>query len=239
MVNAFSYPRTGAHFLNYCLTGLFDYIALPHSHLHHKEAIEREAELNPEVLYALKLRESGAAYVPVHFDWLSNGIHGLAAESEREMIVLIRDPIATAYSRYRVQHDRFRDLEEFSGAWLRAELLEYSKFYSHAFTVLEQQGERGLLLRWEDLVAGPQALENIAAFLNIRPKLNPSFVWSVMRFDNAVKDGERTFYRSGNNGAWTADERWLEAMRSMQDISFERFGYSSGVDYVCSVAVGR
>ena len=234
-VNCFSYPRAGGHFLNYCLSGLFDFIWLPQSHLHDPEAIGRQTELNPDVLYALQLREPGP-WRPVFFDWISNGIHGVATASEFDVIVLIRDPIATAYSRYRVQRDRFKDLAQFGSAWIRAELLHYSAFYDQAFVALESLQDRGLLLRWEELVAGPEALERVAAFLNIVPKLWPSFVWSLTRFDTFVKPGDRTFYRSGSNVAWREDKQWVATLSELEDLSFERFGYPSLVAHLDAVS---
>lgn len=138
-------------------------------------------------------------------------MHGVPVESDRPSLVLIRDPVATDYSRYRVQRDRWRDLDELSMDWLQAELLHYSSFYDQALTVLEHQ-ERGLLLRYEELVAGPEALQKVADFLRIRPKLEPSFVWRVTRFENFVQPGARTFYRCGSNSAWTTDERWVTAL---------------------------
>jgi hypothetical protein len=231
-IKTFAYPRTGSHYFTYCLTGLFDLIALPNGYLHNQEAIERQNELNPDVLYALGLRESGALLQPVHFDPLSNGTHGLSTESESQIVVLIRDPIATAYSRYRVERDRWGGVTELTADWMRDELVHYADFYDHAFAVLARQQNRGLLLRWEDLVAGPQALERLATFVGVVPKLRPAFVWSLMRFENFVRPGNRTFYRSGRNEAWTADTTWRSVLSSMRDLSFERFGYTSVANYL-------
>jgi hypothetical protein len=118
--NGFAYPRTSGHFFNYCLTGLFVYIPLPHSYLHNQDAIERQRELKPDVLYALQLRESDALCCPVHFEWPTNGVHGVATESDRPTIVLIRDPMATFYSRYRTRREGWHNLSELSADWLRA-----------------------------------------------------------------------------------------------------------------------
>jgi hypothetical protein len=234
-VNGFAYPRTGGHFFAYCLTGLFDYISLPHPYMHNQEAVDRQTELNPEVLYALQLRESAAPFRPVYFEWLSNGVHGVAKESDLATMVLIRDPVATVYSRYRTQREGWHNLTELSVDWLRAELLHYASFYDEALAVLSRQQDRGLLVRFEDLVAGPQSLDRVTSFLGISPKLEPSFVWRLMRFDNVVKPGARTFYLAGDNAAWATDEGWIAALSTMQDLSFERFGYGSVASYLGSV----
>ncbi len=236
-VNGFAYPRTGGHFFNYCLTGLFDYISLPHPYMHIQEAIERQTELNPEVLYALLLREVAAPFCPVHFEWLSNGVHGVPRESDLPTIVLIRDPVATVYSRYRTRREGWHNVSQLSVEYLRAELLHYTSFYDEALAVLSRQTDRGLLVRFEDLVAGPQSLDRVVAFIGTTPKLQTSFVWNLMRFDNVVKPGTRTFYLAGDNTAWATDEPWIAALSSMKDLSFERFGYSSVVTYLGSIGV--
>src|SRR5579872_3299530 len=74
-VNFFAYPRTGGHFFYYCLSGLFDLVVSPHQFLHHEEALDRQNELNPDVLYALDLREPDVPYRPVRADALVAGVH--------------------------------------------------------------------------------------------------------------------------------------------------------------------
>jgi hypothetical protein len=128
-IDFFSYPRTGAHFLHYCLSGLFDLISLPHPYLKHAEAIDRQQELNADVLYALGLREAGLPFRPVYFNTHRTGMHGLPAEADGSILVLTRDPIATAYSRFRVDRERWGGVADLTPKWLSNELRGYSTFY--------------------------------------------------------------------------------------------------------------
>jgi hypothetical protein len=228
----FGFPRTGAHFLNYCLSGLFDVVSPPHPYLWHQEAVDRRSELNPDALYALGLREPCTPFQPLRINSMAAGVHGVPVESEYLMLVLIRDPIATAYSRYLVERDRWGGLEKLSAEFLRGQLLSYVDFYDKAFAVLARQGDRGMLMRWEELVAGPWPLERLVSFVGLVPKLRCSYVWSVTRFENFVKPGNRTFYRSGKNDAWKIDPEWVQLLPQMKDFSFERFGYRPMVDYL-------
>jgi hypothetical protein len=228
-INVFAYPRTGSHFLHYCLSGLFDLVSFSHPHLDNEEAINREKELNPEVLYMLGLRDPQVPWQPIYFNPLSTGTHGLPAVSKFPSLVLIRDPIATAYSRYRVERDRWGGVTTLTTDWLRIELLRYSDFYRQALNVLADLKQSGLLVRWEDLVAGPNALERVIAFTRHPPKLRPLFVWSATQFANFVQPGNRTFYRSGSSDAWRSDSEWVKALSRMESLSFsfEVFGYTS------------
>jgi hypothetical protein len=226
-VNLFAYPRCGSHFFLYCMAGLYDIVTSNDPRLSPAEVIDRATELNPDVLYALTLREPGVALHPVHFNANNNGMHGLPTESERLTIVLIRDPVATVYSLFRFWRDRLGLVTDLTTEWLASQFLSYADFYDRALEVLARQKERGLLVRWEQLVAGPQALESITEFTGIAPKLRPSFVWSMTQFENFVRPGERTFYRSGTNAAWSADPLWGEILSRVGEFSFERFGYGS------------
>jgi hypothetical protein len=234
-VNVFAYPRTGSHFFFYCLSGLFDLVAFAHPHLNDAEAIDRERELNPEMLYLLGLHDPRVPRHPIYFNALTTGTHGFPAVSAFLTIVLIRDPIATAYSRYRVDRDRWGDATVLTSDWLRSELFRYSDYYNQALNVLADQEERGLLVRWEDLVVGKEALERVVAFTKHTPKLKPSFVWSATRFENFVRSGKRTFYRSGTNSAWQVDSEWVEVLSRVESPSFERFGYASIGEYLANI----
>jgi hypothetical protein len=232
-VDYFAYPRTGSHFFHYCLSGLFDLVTSFQPYLKHPEVRDRQNELNPDVLYALSLREPGAAFQPLHIN-APTGMHGLAEDSDGTVIVLIRDPIATAYSRYRVERDRWHGISQLTPEWLREELSRYCTFYDRSFEVLDRQGQSGLLVRWEDLVEGPAVLQQTAVFLDLVPKLSASFVWSMMRFRNVVGPSPRTFFRCGTNTAWTADPQWVETLGDLDSFSFERFGYQSADAYLSS-----
>lgn len=225
--NFFSYPRTGSHLFFYCAAGLFDLVGRAREKLDNAEAVSRELELNPEVLYALNLREPGVPFQPVILDPEATGPHGVPMASERKSIILIRHPLATAYSRLRVEVSRWGGLDGLDAGWLRGELIRYTEYYNTAFDVLDRMGKSALLLRFEDLLRGPDPLEQLAGFMDVKPKLRPSFVWHMTQFDRMVLPIERTFYRSGNDDAWRADTEFIAALEMLPDRSFERFGYTT------------
>jgi hypothetical protein len=221
----FSFPRTGAHYFNYCAMGLFDVVALPHADLRHKEAASRQQELNPAALYALRLREQGVPYQPVLLYPFRQRMHSEAVASESKIVLLIRDPIATAYSRYRVEISRWHGISRLQRDWLEGQLTLYRQYYDASFAALESQGRKGLLLRWERMVESPAELEALVAFSGLQPKLRPDFVWQVTQFGNFTKAGERTFYRAGSNEAWRRDAAFVEMLRGLPPVSFARYGY--------------
>jgi hypothetical protein len=233
--NVFAHPRTGSHFLFHCLSGLFDVIAFSHAHLHEEEAVDRKRELNPEMVHLLELRDPKVPWCPVFFNPTSTGIHGLPVVSEVPAIVLIRDPIAAAYSRFRVERDRWGGVAELSTAWLNLELQNYTEYYGTALAVLKDPVQSGLLVRWEHLVADKLALERIIAFCQHPAKLPPSFVYSITRFENFVQPGSRTFYRSGSNEAWHSDVEWIAALSNAEHFAFESFGYPSIADRLSAI----
>jgi hypothetical protein len=106
-----------------------------------------------------------------------------------------------------------------------------------ATEVLARQEDRGLLVRWEALVKSPRALEDIVTFVGLAAKLRPSFVWTLTQFDQFVKPGNRTFYRSGSNTAWKSDSQWVRILSSLEDQSFHRFGYGSIREYLSSAGL--
>lgn len=221
----FSFPRTGAHYFNYCASGLFDVVALEHKDLHYQEAITRQNELNPSALYALSLRDPKVPYQPVLLYPLRQRMHSEAFVSEGKIILLIRDPIATAYSRYRVEISRWHGISQLQPEWLAGQFALYSDYYDKSFEAMERQADRALLLRWERMVESPAELEVLVAFSGLTPKLSPHFVWEVTRFNNFTRDAKRTFYRGGANHAWRDDAVFVETLRSLPQFSFARFGY--------------
>lgn len=231
-LRVYAYPRTGSHFFAYALTGLFDIVTPPHQYLRHQEAIDRKSELNSDVLYALSLRDPRVPFRPLRLNAVASGVHGLPMETEHQMVLLIRDPIATAYSRYRVERDRWGGITTLDVEWLRNELSMYAAFYDSSFEILQRQGRGGLLMRWERLVESPAGFERLVEFVGIEPKMRPSFVWNLVHFDNFVKTGHRTFYRSGSNQSWMEDAEWIKALAQLGDLSFERFGYGSLTGYL-------
>ena len=103
-VDVFAFPRTGSHLLAHCFAGLFDSISLlPEVHRTSPEAISRQDEIKTEALYALELREPGVPFRPVWLNPLTGGVHGTPMKSNNPALLLIRDPIATAFSAWRAR----------------------------------------------------------------------------------------------------------------------------------------
>ena len=164
-IHRFAFPRTGSHFLTYSLNGLFDLVTFPHAHLHNAEAIARQTEINPEVRYALDLREEGAGYHPLFVNTVAGGTHGLPFASDKRRMILIRHPLPTLYSLFRVNRDRWGAVIDEPAAWLQGQLAGYLDFYHAAFDVLAGDPERTLLVRYEALTSGPEALEEVVRFV--------------------------------------------------------------------------
>lgn len=227
----FAYPRTGSHLFSYCFGGLFDLISLPNEYLHAEEAVDRQTELREEALYALELRENGAPYQPVWLNATATGLHGMAAKGENPAILLIRDPIAAAYSLFRVSPRWGLPIPD-PLSWLESTLHDYAVFYEAGFTMLTQYPDDTLLVRYEELTAGPQALQDVVRFVGLRPKLRPDFVHRVTRFEAMVRSGERTFYREGRNTAWMEHPEWLTLLCATTDWDFRPFGYGQVSSYL-------
>ncbi len=223
----FAFPRVGSHFLYYCLSGLFDLIGLPHEHLNNAEAVSRQEELNPLALYALKLREDGVPYQPVFFNALSNGIHGHVKPRGIKFIVLIREPMAVAYSLYQVSNARWGQQIVALEPWLTQTFDAYVSFYKNAFLQLVACPETSMLLRFEHLCRDSQTLKGLVRFLDLRPKLSPDFVHFLTSFEMFTRGAiHRTFYRGGNNEAWKKDSSWHLARDVFKTFNFGEFGYA-------------
>ena len=228
-IDYFAFPRTGSHFFRYCTSGLFDIVSRTHAHIANPEAIDRQQEINPQVLYGLDLREPGVPFQPIWINTVPNGVHGRPIDGSNPVIVVIRNPVATAYSLYRVHRDRWHGVpsidSQVSVEWLSQTLQEYSAFYNAAFDLLDSLGDRGLLIRYEDLVATADPLHRLVQFCGVKPKLQPDFVHFLTRFDLFAKPGDRTFYRAGDNEAWRRDQVWMEILGRLSVPDFSRFGY--------------
>jgi hypothetical protein len=238
-IDRFAFPRTGSHFFAYCTQGLFDLVALENPALNNPEAVGRQQELDAQALYALDLREDGVPHAPVLFDARVTGIHGLPAWNDRPVVVLIRDPMATLFSLYKVNATRWNmggggvagnDLS----AWIATNAHLYHDFYTAAFDIIQAHPapRETLLIRYEHLKASPAPLEALVSLVGVRPKLTPAFVHWVTRFDRfaratAPDGGERTFYRAADNEAWRRDPDWLAAVHRADLPDFGRFGYPS------------
>lgn len=228
-IDYFAYPRTGSHFFRYSTSGLFDIVSRKHLHIENPEAIDRQREITPEVLYGLDLREPGVAYQPVWLNGTANGVHGRPMDGNNQVIILIRDPKATVYSLYRVHRDRWHGVPDIdngvSEQWLAHTFQEFASFYHGAFDLMDSLGDRSLLIRYEEMVASPEPLRRLVDFCGVKPKLQPDFVHFLTRFDRFAKPGERTFYRSGDNDAWRHDAVWTAKLQNVEVPDFSRFGY--------------
>lgn len=231
-IDFFAYPRCGNHYFLYCLSGLFDLVSLPTEHIDNHEAIDRQRELNRQALYALDLREGGVPYRPLYVESNANGMHGVPTETGRPTIILIRDPIDSAYSFYRVAPVRWGLEIADEQNWLLDYLHNYMRFYDAALRLLED-GSSTLLVRYRDLLASPDALHRVVQFVGLAPKLAPEFVHWLTAFERFAAPVDRTFYRSGSPGAWHSDDHWRALLQSIagESLDFRRFGYHVLADY--------
>ncbi|MFN0132681.1 MAG: hypothetical protein ACKVW3_09160 [Phycisphaerales bacterium] len=224
-IDFFAFPRTGSHFLRYCTQGLFDLVALPQPGTDEPEAVDRQRELQPLALYALDLREDGVPLSPVWFNARAAGRHGTPAKADAPALILIREPIATVYSFYRAATSRWGTTIDAPAAWLQDKFNRYTDFYRAGLAITAEHPQHSLLLRFEDLVESPAALERLVAFVGVRPKLAPAFVHAATRFDAMVAPGARSFYRAGDNTAWRADPDFCRILERVQLPDSSEFGY--------------
>lgn len=226
-VNLFAFPRTGAHFFRYCTVGLFDLVQFPGPNLDNPEAASRQAELDPDILYALTLREDGSPYHPVHFDAAATGQHGAPAYLGHPVVILTREPLAAAYSLYRVTRDRpgFAPHPADAAAWLTQHLRRHASFLDAAAGVLRDHGERALVVRYEELRASPEPLRRLVALVGVKPKLRPELVHKLTRFDTFARPGPRTFYREADNDAWRRDEPFAAAVAAADVPDFSAYPF--------------
>ncbi len=227
-IDYFAFPRVGSHFFRHCTAGLFDLVAVPGPGATTAEVASRGEELDPLALYALSLREEGVPYAPVWFNTSANGQHGMPVRGEAPIVMLIRDPVATIYSLWRVGRARWGWTEERVGepaGWARAKLARWMEFYAGALGLVEADPARTLLLRFEDLVASPEPLRRVVDIVGVRPKLSPEFVHHVTRFERLTRPGERTFYVAGDNDAWRRDGVFAPIIARLDLPDLGRFGY--------------
>ena len=230
-IHLFAYPRVGSHFLAYCLHGLYDLVALESTRSDNPEVTAREQELDPHALYALELREDGAAYQPLWVNAIANGVHGMPVSSPNRSIILIREPQATIYSLYRVNRDRWGGSSDAAApaeaaAWIDQRLTDYHDFYQRAFSIRGTDPTRICLVRYEDLSGSPKALADVTAFIGKPTKLSPEFVFWVTSFGRfALAGPDRTFFRTGNNSAYIDDSLWQALSASIDPIRWTGFGY--------------
>jgi hypothetical protein len=230
-IHLFAYPRTGSHFLVYCLRGLYDLITLEQAEHYNPEVTARELELDPHALYALELREDGAAHRPLWLNAIPNGIHGLPVHSANPRLILIREPQATIYSLYRVNRDRWNSpvngLAQ-AAMWIEERLAKYHDFYQHGFAVRNADPTGTCLVRYEELLASPMALAAVAAFIEMPTKLSPEFVYWVTSFGRfTLEHTKRTFYRCGEETAYLQDGLWQRICAAIDPTRWTGFGYGT------------
>ncbi len=209
-IDTFAFARTGSHLFRYCTMGLFDRVEIPRPD--NMEVESRQEEIEPAALHALSLREEGVPYSPIAFNTRATGQHGFPEKGSDPMVVLIRDPIPTFYSFFKVTTERWNQAIEDPATWLRAKCERYIAFYDTAFKQIATSPSDSLLIRYEDLIASPEPLYELVSLVGIRPKLSPLFVHPITRFDSFTRPGKRTFYRSGDNAAWKADPQWCDIL---------------------------
>ncbi len=222
----YAFLRTGSHFLWNCFTGLFDLVFFENEFVNDPEAKQRQEELDPMALYALKLRSDTAPYQPVCINAVPNGLHGFPQDGPNPIIILMRDPYASIYSLYLTARDRWGLKVDDTVSWLKENFALYRKFYDEAFKLNEANQEKVLIVRYEALKAGPQELQKIVDFVGVRPKLKSEYVFWWTRFDRITREGERTFYRAGDNELWKQDKAWREALEKAEIDEFSKFDYS-------------
>lgn len=224
-IDYFAFPRTGSHFLWTSLTGLLDLVFFANEHVENPEARQRNEELNPLATYAMKLREDGVPFQPVHIDAAPNGLHGTPRLGAHPVLLLIRDPHPTIYSWYHTSVDRWGAKVDDVPAWIADAYRSYARFYDDALAMHRADPARVHLVRFEELKASPAILAGVAAFIGVRPKLSPDFVFEWTRFDRMTRPGPRTFYRTGDSATWKADAQWREWLGAVAPGDFSRFGY--------------
>lgn len=222
----FAFPRTGSHYLWACLTGLLDLVFYPNEHVENPEARQRALELNPHAFYVLRLRDDGVPYQPVYLDAAPQGLHGVPEAGSSPAVILIRDPHPTIYSYYYTATERWGAQIPDRVAWMRDAYRQYREFYDAAFAVVARQPGRALLIRFEELRAGPATLDQIVKFIGVQPKLSTEFVHWWTDFSRITQPGVRTFYRGGNNEQWRQDAGWKADLERVQPGDFSRYGYA-------------
>lgn len=242
----FSFPRTGGHFLTHCIRALYDTEpensdpiggvawhdqpsgAVQGIHLRGQaEIADRERELNPITLYALTLRANDGRRSPLNFVHGRTGVHGIPGGllPGEKAVVLIRDPLATVYSLYRVWRDRWEPDIPFDAGSVYYHLCEYCRYYDAAIVFKHDNPHNVNIMRFRDLAAGPESLRDLCNFLDHTPKLEPEFVWHMTKFENITTPKARTFYRQGNNEAWRSDPDFFSMLTQVGEFDFTPYGY--------------
>lgn len=247
VVLQFSFPRVGGHFLTHCIRALYDTDPDPASANGGiiwpsqspsaargdilpppAENADRDNEINPLSRYALTLRDTPGALCQLNLIHGRTGMHGAPGDIRpgEFAVVIIRDPIATIYSLYRVMRDRWSPETPFDASSVHHHLTQYQLFYQTAFDLKQRFYYNLKIVRYERLTESPEELRSFCNFLGIRPKLEPEFVWHITKFENFAAAGPRSFYRQGDNNAWRADSAFCRLLGPSADLDFTPFGYA-------------
>ena len=240
-LEVFAFPRVGSHYFFYCLTGLFDLIAVNNEHFNNSEAIARQDEINESVLYQLDLREEGIPYQPLIVDPSATGVHGLPRIGAKPAIILVRDPLATLFSFFQVSRSRWGANEELM-PWLRKEAAHYVAFYNRAFELIDAHPGRVLLVRYEDMridtagelariadyVGWPVAAEDIARAVADTRFETLSAAEDRHGFRERPNSARR-FFRRGEAGGWrdALSASQVAALEAAHGAMMRRLGYLS------------
>lgn len=215
-IDYFAFPRVGSHYLFYCLKGLYDMVMFEMDCFLTEETRTRQNEIRPEALYALGLHDpSRPLPPPIHIDPAPNGIHGQPVSRGLPILCLMREPVPTIYSAYRLRQDRFGEIIDNPKQWLQNQFQAYENFYRNALKVRDAGKEPFLMLHFEELVAGVAPLKDLCEFVGFDPKLDPNFIHKVTRFDNFTVKDVRTFYQTGSNDSWQKDSRFSSLVSSI------------------------
>jgi hypothetical protein len=223
----FAYPRVGSHFLYHIFSGLYELILFDSESFQTSEYLSRKTEINELSLYALSLKDSQKNFnQPIYINPLANGIHGFPIDCGFPVISLIRHPLPTVYSYFRVLRDRLNHQFEDRKIWVEDKLNEYLSFYSKVFDLKNKIGTNMIILKYENLISDYKYLFDIIKFINIDPKLDPKFVFKCLKFESFVNDKNRTFYRDADNNKWSEDNVFKGLINDLDLHKYCKYGYT-------------
>lgn len=225
-IDYYAFPRVGSHYLFHIFSGLFELVLLDSDDFKTTEYLSRSKEIDEIAHYALRLVDLNVPRSsPIFIHPNPNGIHGEPHDFGNPIICLTREPVASIYSLYRLNRDRFNEEIKDVGLWIRGKFKEYSEFYKCALSIEEKRSSKFLLLKYEDICKSWQQLSEICDFIEEFPKLDPKFVHHITKFDNFTKSENRTFYRDGDNTKWRNDEEFVK------NLSLDDYPALAGLDY--------
>ena len=228
----FAFPRTGSHYFGLCLQGLYREVlsecgdSVKWSHTRSQEEKTRSNELRPLVLCLLKCGLSNRHLSSVRRNANPGGkLHEAPFYRGNKIVITIRHPYPTIHSLYKLLTERMRldigNIETF----IKDQLNAYTSYYGKA-AALQKDGAPVLFMRYEEMLQTKEPLAELCAFLQVEPKLPVGLVYFLTRFRVITKMRKRTFYAFGNNDAWKADTRYVDALSSIAPTDLTSLGYS-------------